>query len=252
MGLFWNKKKIIIDVTFINKADDSIIGKAAMPIENLPDSFELHTCMHIGEDDWSVEQAIPMIKDEFSKSGKLTLILLRVETVPVSDIRYSLPTIAEELPALTQDKPLYNDFSLILHEDDWLQIEVLSIKDIDYINQELAAISMILNEYVGQDFDRFHIRKPLINTHLSLSLDQLLSTLQVVEKGNIKFGGLSGYVADGFAFRTVGFTVYGIANNENVRLLGIMDTDIDQALLDTMKSFDSIIVDWCACKVLTN
>ena len=46
-----------------------------MPIEQLPDTFEIDTTMHLGEEDWTLVEAVPSQKTEFKKSGFIKLTL---------------------------------------------------------------------------------------------------------------------------------------------------------------------------------
>ena len=68
--------------------------------------------------------ADPATKAEFAGSGKLTLRLHRIETVDLSDLLYSLPSICDRLPG-TEGTPRSTD-DLVLAEDDWRQFELVS------------------------------------------------------------------------------------------------------------------------------
>lgn len=258
MGLFWGKKKVTIAVTFVNAVDESVIGRGDMPPDNLPDSFEISTQMSIADDQWQVEQAIPAKKEEFVKSGKLTLKMLKIEMIDPREIRFTLPTIANVLPSLVMDSPLYSDFSLTLREDDWLQVEVLGGDIAPYINQELEAIKDIWQNQAHQGegyvyFDKLHVRKEASQANLSLSLAQLIGALPVMEKGNIKFDRQAGTVAGGFALKTDGAMLYGTAEDGQVSTLGVvLDGDEGQVLIKAMRALSLVVVDWCAAEVLTD
>ena len=69
----WFSRKVT--VTFIDDATGAAFASSKMPPDNLPESFEIDTTLHLGDDDWSVVHAEPHKKAEFTKSGKLTLRL---------------------------------------------------------------------------------------------------------------------------------------------------------------------------------
>jgi len=72
MGLFGSK----IKVTLINDADGEVFGPMELPPEQLPESFDLQTTMHIGEVDWSVVDAQPMTRAEYKATKSLVLRLI--------------------------------------------------------------------------------------------------------------------------------------------------------------------------------
>lgn len=119
--------KKTIKVTFIDDATGDIIGFSEMKREQLPEAFDKPTIMHIADEKWQVVKADPLYDREFVVTKELTLHLRRVERMNPQDIRYTIPTISNELPALA-DMPLFEDFTLQLHEDDWRQIEFLPIQ----------------------------------------------------------------------------------------------------------------------------
>ena len=48
-----------------------------LPIANLPETFELETTLHLGDNEWTVVSAEPRTKLEFASSGKLILAFVR-------------------------------------------------------------------------------------------------------------------------------------------------------------------------------
>jgi len=65
MAWFSNK----VSVTFIDNSTGKIIGVTEMPSADLPESFQPATTLHIGEVDWSIVQAIPDNRSDYSKQG---------------------------------------------------------------------------------------------------------------------------------------------------------------------------------------
>ena len=84
--------------------------------------------MHLGTEDWDVVEANPIYASEFTASGELTLRLKKAEQGSKNelsnpnDMLFTLPTIANEL-ATSNATAEFNDFTLVLHEDDWRQCE---------------------------------------------------------------------------------------------------------------------------------
>jgi hypothetical protein len=49
-----------------------------LSIANLPETFELETTLHLGDNEWTVVSAEPRTKREFASSGKLILRLRKI------------------------------------------------------------------------------------------------------------------------------------------------------------------------------
>jgi hypothetical protein len=160
-GFFKDYKRI--QVGFYKVGADKAFAPSDVPIEQLPDTFEIDTTLHLGSADWAVSKAVPPTKAEFRKSGKISLYLYQPKTanVPVSELLYSLPTISDSLPDLVHTKSLEN--ILVVHEDDWRQIELISTRHADAVRQELASIQDIHAKHrAGSGFTTLHVRKLII------------------------------------------------------------------------------------------
>jgi hypothetical protein len=83
----WFSRNVL--VTFIDDATNEAFAESEMPPANLPDSFAEETTLHISDDDWSVVEAEPKSKKEFTKSRALTLRLRKVELVDPQTLSYS-------------------------------------------------------------------------------------------------------------------------------------------------------------------
>ncbi|MEZ5941308.1 MAG: hypothetical protein R3C18_07950 [Planctomycetaceae bacterium] len=105
----------IVSVTFIDDASGQIIATSEMPPENLPDSFERDTTLHLGDENWSVVDAQPLTKSEFVNSGELTLRLRKVELVDPKEISFSQLDITRHF-----------DDNLDLSVDDWIDTQPLN------------------------------------------------------------------------------------------------------------------------------
>lgn len=94
-----------ISVTFIDDASSTTIAALELPIANLPETFDRESTVRLGDDDWAVVSARPRTKPEFGGSGKLVLHLRRLEQVNPSDLLYSLPSICDRLPTVSDTPP---------------------------------------------------------------------------------------------------------------------------------------------------
>lgn len=89
----WFSRKVL--VTLIDDATGSAFATTKMPPANLPESFEIETTLHLGEADWSVVQAEPRTRQEYTKSGSLTLRLRKIEKTAAPAISFSQLDITE-------------------------------------------------------------------------------------------------------------------------------------------------------------
>jgi hypothetical protein len=84
-----------IEVTLIDDATGAAFASSTMPPDDLPESFAIDTTLHLGDDNWSVVHADPQTKTEFTKSGKVTLWLRRIEMIDPKAISFSQLDITE-------------------------------------------------------------------------------------------------------------------------------------------------------------
>lgn len=261
MGLFDRFKKSSKDtvtVTFINHADQSIIGQCELQPEQLPETFEINTTMHLGDDNWEVMSAEPSQKVEFIKKGELTLVMQKVEMVNPNDILFSLPTINNELPALSENT-LSDVFVITMLEDDWRQCEFFSKNQHKEIQQEIEKIEQLKANHQKSEssqynaYDKIHIRELADLALLSINFKELQAILKVKKIGAIKFENQSYYIAQGFALETDHHIYYGVldSDNEVVETLGVRykSDNIDE-IAHVLNAFDLVYVDWCETSCL--
>ena len=96
-------------MTLLDDVTGAVFASSKMPPVDLPDSFKIDTTLHLGDDNWSVIHAEPQTKAEFTKSGKLTLRLRKVELMDPRAIRFSQLDITERF-----------DDNQSLAADDWI------------------------------------------------------------------------------------------------------------------------------------
>jgi len=106
-----------VRVTFIDDATGEAFASSDMPPDNLPDSFDLDTTLHLGDDQWSLVHADPRAKEDFTKSGTLTLRLRKIETMDPKAISFSQLDITERF-----------DDNESLGADDWITTTPLNAR----------------------------------------------------------------------------------------------------------------------------
>ena len=252
----FGKDKNVIEVRFYEGKNDSPFAASKVPIEQLPDTFEIDTTMHLGDDDWRVLGAEPAEKSKFRKSGKLSLYMVKSEIAQIdpNELLYSLPTISNDIAGVENAKNL--EHIAVLREDDWRQFEFLDMRSESLINEEFEDIKNIYEnhrEEVG--FKRLHLRQkisfPLESITLTLGL--LDVSFEISDKfEGVAFNSAAATIIGGFAVQTKsGWILWGQANESgNITALNLSQTkesninaiatEIDQFT----KKYGLYLVDW--------
>lgn len=63
----FGKNKRVIEIKFYEGKRETPFAVSNVPIEQLPDTFEIDTTMHLGGDDWKVLRTEPAEKTKFKK-----------------------------------------------------------------------------------------------------------------------------------------------------------------------------------------
>src|SRR5262245_22763368 len=135
--MFWSSRKHDkIKVEFVEVGKEKPFAVSMVPIGQLPETFEIATTLTISNKQWSVVNATPKQKADFEKSGKLTVVLSPIQMANPKDILFSLPTINDRMCALEKVPSL--DGLLLIHEDDWRQVEFVSETFRREIDAEIA------------------------------------------------------------------------------------------------------------------
>lgn len=203
-----------ITVQFIEHGSETPFAASELPPEQLPDTFMIETMLHIGDDDWIVVRAEPATKEEFLHTGNLELYLAKpsAQTVDPGAIRFSIPTLNNDLPPLEDAASLQNVF--VVHEDDWRQRELVARACLADVERELEAIAAIYrSEHVEHGFRRVHVRQIITEPMRGVVLtpDELMAALGVdhVYSG-LAFSSYAAVVSGGFAFRDgAGAVIWG-------------------------------------------
>jgi hypothetical protein len=173
-----------VKVTFINNVSGEIIAVSKMKPEQLPESFDKPTTMHLQEDEWTVAKADPVSRKQFAISGNLTLHLDPVDRFDPEKVLFTLPTISSELPGTVESR-LFSDFILTLHEDDWRQNEFLPIGLLSTIQEEMASVEAILFPDEGSEetfgYKTIHVRSKIGARHLTIPMADFCELLAIRE-----------------------------------------------------------------------
>lgn len=255
--LWFGKKHDKIRVEFVESGKDKPFAVSMVPVGQLPDTFEVATTLNISGKKWSVVDAAPKQKTVFEKSGKLKVVLTQLQTVNPKDILFSLPTINDRMCALQKAQSL--EGMLVIHEDDWRQVEFVSEKLLGDVETEFKSIRTIYEtKRKGVGFTGMHIRK-LIEMPIEDGVIPYaaLKNLFNISKEFSGFG-ISSYMAvaeHGFAFETKnGLRFYGVLNQEgNVVFLCLANADgFADKVGEVAKTFHLVGVDWCKCQTIRN
>jgi hypothetical protein len=251
----------IIRVEFFDVASQKVFAVSEMPPDRLPETFQLNTVMHIGENDWQVIKAEPITAQEFKATGKLRLSLSKVAYMNPKDILYSLPSISDWIPPSVSSS-MTNTNRFELHEDDWQQIELISASQKTLILSELDGIrSIFQNHRVGQGFNKMHIRQSIKKAILSpLSLKAVHASFpnkEIFE--TVHYLRSQERISDAFAFKVSPFVVYGYVQSDVVIVLGLhfishpkgISGDTLGKLAEMMKVNNLVLVDWVHIQLIS-
>jgi hypothetical protein len=254
-----------IHVTFIDADTQMPFAQSEVPLDRLPETFEMDTTMHLGDDDWHVVKADPLTTAEFAQTGKLVLTLAKVQQVSPKDILYSLPTLNNDLPRVIggaqQGQRIFT-----MHEDDWRQIEFISTTHTDAIHAQIGEIRRIFDEESVQTerftaFRRLFVRKEIpapIADPLPLAQVQSLFAANSTSYDGLAIGTTTDLVEGGFALDLAGIVLYGQQHEGNVTALGLAMGSGGSANPATMaglfaalmRQYSLSLVDWCSMLVL--
>lgn len=242
-GLFPKK----IKVALIDAVTGKNLGKHKIPAELLPAAFNRPTMLEINNIKWRVLQADPVLADDFLFSKKLTLKVLHAEQANAQQLKYNLPTVCNEMPLVTGVPGLYNDFTLEIQEEDWRQIEFLSLERLKIIEEAVKNIEVILSSQSTPllGYDKQYIRDNALQSKVFISWEEFCSVLINPVKGNIFFRN-NDFVQNGFAIRSESYTYYGILENGFIRTLCLSQFGgADDEFMNVLSKFELSLVDWC-------
>lgn len=259
MSLFRKKMHDRIEVQFVDSATRQVFSRSLIPVQQLPQSFEASTTLRLKDQDWSVVEARPMTAAEYRKTGKLLIILSKIEMVDLSEILYSLPTVAgDALPSIARNTSKLGTDAIEIREDEWRQIEWLPTSIADAIERELKMVATIYEkERQEVGFAKCHVRSPLPNlsTDRTIRLSDLRDALgpKATWLRGFGIGGIEGIAADSFAVRLLSsIELFGITDGDKIQSIcfanssanNVPEPDV-QNLAKFAATHDLLLVDWC-------
>ena len=220
-----------IEVVFQEQGKSSPFARTLLPPDRLPDTFEINTTMHLGEEDWIVVEADPQSKEDFSQTGKLKLTMIKsseIKMMDPSEILFTLPTIENTTPPMVDSDSLEN--VAVFHEDDWRQYEMVSTASNNKIEQEFEGILRVHQECTnGAGFSELHLRELIENPleECSLQLSDLKSYFGVShEYTGVAFNVTAAVIVNGFAFEdSDGWLFWGFEDENGIAVLNLSPSE---------------------------
>lgn len=245
-----------IKVKFIDNRNGQTIGVSAMTAGQLPETFSVPTTMHIQDDEWSVEEAIPENSIDFIKTKSLILKLRKVEKMNQNDIWFTTPTISSEFPQ-TAAKTKETDFDIFINEDDYRQKEFLNVSSLIHVEKECNSIKDIWTNHSKQTkeytlFKNCHVRKTVGSPNLAINFNELKTLLKCNSIGQVNINGE--VLLNGFAINTYNTTYFGILTGDMVTELCIAqwNENTKNEILELNKIFNLLFVDWYHYDLIEN
>ena len=250
-------KKSTIHVIFINVTTNETIGVSEMKPEQLPISFGKATTMNFKNEEWQVINAEPQDASKFKESKQLKLWLNKIEKIDLGNIRFSIPTISNETPALQTEKT-FIDFTLELPEDNWRQIEFLPLSLLPAIQEEMKEVESILfpddETETKYGFDKIHVRNKIGFHHLNISFEEFCEVVNAIHKGaiHITIHGETGFVKNGFAIKSSGYVYYGTMENDYIKELCLEKFEsMDDEIGAVCSKYNLVMVSWLEGSITT-
>lgn len=241
-----------IKVTCIDGITGQPIGTYKIPLSQLPAVFDKPVTLEIAGRSWRVIKASPFSADEFSIFKKLTLHVLSAEQLQQTNLGYNVATRHASSPTTTST-PFYQQFTLELTADDWLQLEFLSAAFLPLIQEEMALIDPILLAQNGSNpllgYETIHVREQTGSLGVEIPFDAFCAAVPVNKKGNIRFLG-DGFLENGFGVQTDNYEYYGTLVNNQITHLCLTSFDcIDDEFSQVASTWELVLVNWKQCSV---
>lgn len=240
-------------VTFVHAISGKLIGVQKMKPEQIPGSFTKPVTITWDGIEWRVMKAEPIHAKDYIIDRKLTLHVQEADSVNLSDTGFTIPTICDDLPPLT-DQPVFTDFVLKLPKQKWRQLELLPKSLLAEIQAKMIEVQSILfpevqiNTLTG--YKAMFIRNNNPEDLLSISIEEFCRDFNIEKKGSIEFSG-SGFIQNGFAFSNSNYIYYGtLKGNEIAELCIEAFESVDEEFCQVASAYDLFLADWCNAKIL--
>lgn len=243
-----------VKVTCIDGVTEQPIGRYKVLLHQLPTVFDKPVTLTIDGNEWRVIKAKPHHSDEFSIFKKLTLHVLNKEQLQQAPLGHNLPTRHAIIPS-TNATPFYEQFTIDLLPDEWLQMEFLSASELAKIQEEVALIDPIILAENGKNpllgYETQHVRNQTAHLGVDIPFDAFCASIQVNKKGNIRIAG-NDFVENGFALQSDNYEYYGTLVNNCITRLSITTFDsVDDEFSQLVSTWDLVLVNWVKCSITT-
>jgi hypothetical protein len=243
-----------IKVTCVDGVTGQPIGKYKIPLSQLPAAFNKPVNITIDGHEWRVIKAHPLNPDDIAIFKKLTLHVLGKDQQPEKPLGQQVPTRHASRP-ITITTPFYQQFTIDLQEEDWLQLEFLPAQSLPLIQEEIALIDPILQAENGSNpllgYETAHIRNLTAQLGTAIPFDTFCAALPINQKGNIRLAG-GDFIENGFALRTDNYEYYGIVENNIITHVCLTAFDcIDDEFSQVTSNYDLVLVNWCAASIIS-
>ncbi len=174
----------------------------------------------------------------------------KLQLIDPREILFSLPTVADEIP---EPGPPAKSPLLTLHQDDWLQLELVPAEVLVRAEPDLTAIQKVLaTERQGPGFKRLHIRKALPDPFADRELPLAELTRRYGPAREIQWSGGQGAVERGFGFTLPNQAIlYGQASADSAFVFGLGVDRLDADLSALRSDARLALIDWCRGVSLT-
>lgn len=223
----------IIDVTFIDVDTQQEFLKLKYPLRRVP---AVESMLKLGKEEWLVVDVQQLA------AGAVKVFLRKVlKSIDPSTILFSLPTVADEIP---EEVPGDQTGALRLHEDDWLQLELVPREVVSHASTDLLAIRAVLaNERQGAGFKQLHVRKGLAAPFAGHPLALRTLSERFGAEHRVAYLKGKGVLKDCFAFLLPsGASLYGQQRGGQIVAVGL--TTRDPSPVEGL-----MLVDWIAGEV---
>lgn len=152
------------------------------------------------------------------------------------DAMYPCPTIHDALPAMEEAMESASEGQLVLHEDEWRQIELVPAESLAEVQACLAELDAFKQENrVGPGYRKVFLRRELKASLLArgMTLEQVLGGTERGAVGPLYVDWIGGRrrVANGFSSRLPsGAIVYGEMSDGKLRVLALPSTSLQPDL----------------------
>ncbi|MBT8379310.1 MAG: hypothetical protein KJN64_08775 [Ignavibacteria bacterium] len=244
-----------VRVQLIDSSNGNTISISKIPPAQLPETFEIHTTMHLKNEDWSIEEAIPADSKDFLESRELILKVKKIKYMNPEDLLFTIPTVSNEIPQ-TFNSSLFNDFEYSILEDEWRQNEFLNKSSLPLVEIEIKKIEELKindSKKVDSDFTAFkncHVRDTIGEPKLNLDLQSIKNILSVNKVGSLKIS--NEFVKNGFSLKTDSTIFYGTAESGIVTqfCIGKFSDNTSNEIQDILDEFKLLFVSWYHCRII--